>query len=45
VWDSIESRERYRLSEVETERRRAMAPFVVEETSGLYTGRELHIPR
>jgi heme-degrading monooxygenase HmoA len=45
VWDSVESRERYRLSEVETERRRAMAPFVVEETSGLYTGRELHIPR
>ncbi len=44
IWDSPESRERYRLSEVETERRRAMAPYVVEETSGFYTGRELKIP-
>jgi heme-degrading monooxygenase HmoA len=44
VWDSLESRERYRLSDVEEERRRAMAPFVVEEHSGVYTGRELHIP-
>jgi heme-degrading monooxygenase HmoA len=45
VWDSEESRERYRLSETETERRRAMAPYVVAETSGLYVGRELTIPR
>jgi heme-degrading monooxygenase HmoA len=44
VWDSAESRERYRLSETETERRRAMAPYVVSETSGLYVGRELGIP-
>ena len=45
VWDSIESRDRYRLSEVESERRRAMAPYVVEEVSGFYVGRELKIPR
>ena len=36
---------RYRLSEVESERRRAMAPYVVEEVSGFYVGRELRIPR
>jgi heme-degrading monooxygenase HmoA len=45
VWDSAESRERYRLSEVEAERRRAMAPLVVSESSGFYRGRELRIPR
>ncbi|HEU5278137.1 MAG TPA: hypothetical protein VFU26_04450 [Gaiellaceae bacterium] len=45
IWDSPESRERYRLSDVESERRRAMAPFVVEERSGFYTGRELKIPK
>ena len=44
-WDSFESRERYRLSEVESERQRAMAPFVEAESSGLYTGRELEIPK
>ncbi len=44
VWDSEESRERYRLSEVEAERQRAMEPFVLETTSGFYLGRELHIP-
>jgi heme-degrading monooxygenase HmoA len=44
IWESPESRERYRLSAVEGERRRAMAPFVVEERSGFYTGRELKIP-
>lgn len=44
IWDSQESRERYRLSEVETERRRAMAPFVINEHSGFYSGRELKIP-
>jgi len=43
VWDSFESRERYRLSEVEAERQRAMAPFVQAESSGLYVGRELGI--
>jgi heme-degrading monooxygenase HmoA len=45
IWDSPESREHYRLSDVESERRRAMAPFVVEERSGFYTGRELKIPK
>ena len=44
VWDSNESRERYRLSDIESERRRAMAPFVIEESSGFYIGRELKIP-
>ena len=43
-WESAEARERYRLSDVESERRRAMAPFVVEETSGAYSVRELKIP-
>jgi heme-degrading monooxygenase HmoA len=45
VWDSPESRDAYRLSEVEQERRRAMAPYVTSEVSGFYTGRELKIPR
>jgi heme-degrading monooxygenase HmoA len=45
IWDSPESREAYRLSEVEAERRRVMAPYVTSETSGFYTGRELKIPR
>lgn len=44
IWDSLESRERYRLSDVEARRRRAMAPFVVDESSGLYVGRELRMP-
>ena len=44
IWDSPESRERYRLSEVENERRAAMAPYVLEERSGFYVGRELKIP-
>lgn len=44
IWDSPESRERYRLSSVESERRQAMAPYVVEETSGFYSGRELKLP-
>ena len=44
IWDSSASRERYRRSEVETERRQAMAPYVLEETSGFYAGRELKIP-
>jgi heme-degrading monooxygenase HmoA len=45
IWDSPDSRDRYRLSDVEAERRRAMAPYVVEESSGFYEGRELRIPR
>jgi heme-degrading monooxygenase HmoA len=44
LWDSPESRDRFRLSEVEAERRRAMAPFVIEERAGFYVGRELKIP-
>lgn len=45
VWDSAESRDDYRKSEVESERRAAMAPYVLEEHSGFYRGRELGIPR
>jgi hypothetical protein len=44
IWDSAESRERFRRSEIETERRQAMAPFLTEESSGFYIGRELKIP-
>lgn len=44
IWDSLESRETYRLSEIEAKRRKAMAPYVVDENSGLYVGRELKIP-
>jgi hypothetical protein len=44
VWDSPGSRDLYRLSGVEKERRQAMAPFVLEERSGFYIGRELKIP-
>jgi heme-degrading monooxygenase HmoA len=45
VWDSLESRERYRVSDVEAARRQAMAPFVEAESSGIYVGRELNIPK
>ena len=41
---SPESRDRFRLSEVEDERRQAMSPFVIEESSGFYVGRKLKIP-
>jgi heme-degrading monooxygenase HmoA len=44
-WDSRESCERFRASEVETKRREAMAPYVLDERSATYTGRELEIPR
>jgi hypothetical protein len=44
-WESLEAREQYRLSEVEAERQRAMAPFVEAESSGVYFGRELEIPK
>jgi heme-degrading monooxygenase HmoA len=44
IWDSPESREQYRVSEIETQRRQAMAPYVIEESSGFYVGRELRIP-
>ena len=45
IWDSLESCESYRLSSVEAERRQAMAPLVESESSGIYTGRELGIPK
>ena len=45
LWESPEALRRYRLSDVEAERRRAMAPYIVEEHSGFYVGRELKIPR
>jgi hypothetical protein len=45
IWESFESRERYRLSPVEAERRQAMAPYVEAESSGIYMGRELKIPK
>ena len=44
IWDSPESRDRYRMSDFESRRRQAMAPYVVEESSGFYSGRELKIP-
>ncbi len=44
IWDSPESRDRYRVSDVEARRRHAMAPYVTDETSGFYSGRELKIP-
>lgn len=44
IWDSLASREAYRLSDVEAERRRAMAPYVESETAGIYSGRELRMP-
>ena len=44
IWDSADSRERYRLSDVESQRRQAMAPYILEESSGFYSGRELKIP-
>lgn len=45
VWDSAEARDEYRKSGVESERRSAMAPYVLEEHSGFYLGRELRIPK
>jgi heme-degrading monooxygenase HmoA len=43
VWDSSEACRRYRDSEVETRRQAAMDPYVLEERSRFYTGRELRI--
>ena len=45
TWESLEARERYRLSDVESARQQAMAPFVEAESSGLYLGHELEIPK
>ena len=44
TWESLEARERYRVSDVEAARQQAMAPFVEAESSGLYIGRKLEIP-
>ena len=44
IWATAQARDAYRLSDVERERRAAMAEFIVEEQSGFYTGRELTIP-
>ena len=44
IWDSKDSCEAYRASDVESERREAMAPYVEDERSRTYTGRELGIP-
>jgi heme-degrading monooxygenase HmoA len=43
IWDSLESRERYRLSDVERKRHQAMAPYSVDKSAGIYLGRELAI--
>jgi heme-degrading monooxygenase HmoA len=45
IWDSLESCENFRLSSIEADRRQAMAPLVESESSGIYAGRELHIPK
>ena len=45
IWESAEACDSYRESDVEAQRREAMAPFVLEEQSSFYTGRELGIPR
>jgi heme-degrading monooxygenase HmoA len=45
IWDSAASRDEYRKSEVESQRRQAMAPYVLEEHGGFYVGRELKIPK
>jgi heme-degrading monooxygenase HmoA len=43
TWESAKARDDYRLSDVERQRREAMAPYVLEETSGFYLARELKI--
>jgi hypothetical protein len=45
TWESLEACEQYRMSNVEAERRQAMVPFVESESSGIYVGRELQIPK
>ena len=45
TWESLEARERYRVSDVEAARQQEMAPYVEAESSGLYIGRELEIPK
>jgi heme-degrading monooxygenase HmoA len=44
IWDSAAACDGYRRSDVETRRREAMDPFVLDEWSSFYTGRQLGIP-
>ena len=44
IWDSAKACDGYRRSDVEARRREAMEPFVLEERSNFYAGRELGIP-
>jgi heme-degrading monooxygenase HmoA len=44
IWDSAEACHRFRDSDVEARREAAMDPFVLEERSSFYTGRELDVP-
>jgi heme-degrading monooxygenase HmoA len=44
IWESADACDRYRNSDIEAQRQEAMSPFVVEERSSFYTGRELGIP-
>ncbi len=43
-WDSREACDAWRASDAETQRREAMAPYVVEERESFYRGRELGLP-
>ncbi|MGW2083855.1 hypothetical protein [Streptomyces sp. NPDC001880] len=42
-WDTQEACDSWRASAAETQRRAAMAPYVVEEQEGFYRGRELGV--
>jgi heme-degrading monooxygenase HmoA len=44
IWESADACDRYRNSDIEAQRQEAMSPFVVEERSSFYSGRELGIP-
>lgn len=44
MWDSKDSCDRWRASEAEADRRRAMAPFIEEESEAFFRGGELRIP-
>lgn len=43
-WDSKDSCDRWRASDAEAHRRRAMAPSVEEESEAFFRGGELRIP-
>jgi heme-degrading monooxygenase HmoA len=44
IWDSADACEHYRDSDVEARREARMDPFVLEQRSRFYSGRELSIP-